>query len=73
MRTFSLQQLIAVVVSSNTVWSVVLFFLARNVNFLFPIQAKTFDYVYDGEDLLGQAQTGTGKTVGTASYRAVNA
>uniref|UniRef100_K1RHB2 RNA helicase n=1 Tax=Magallana gigas TaxID=29159 RepID=K1RHB2_MAGGI len=35
----------------------------RNVNYLFPIQYKTFDHVYNGEDVIGQARTGTGKTV----------
>ncbi|KAI0212098.1 hypothetical protein LSAT2_002989 [Lamellibrachia satsuma] len=34
----------------------------HGVKFLFPIQAKTFDYVYDGEDVIAQARTGTGKT-----------
>lgn len=35
---------------------------ARGVNFLFPIQAKTFHHVYSGKDLIAQARTGTGKT-----------
>ncbi|KAB0357924.1 hypothetical protein FD754_002080 [Muntiacus muntjak] len=35
---------------------------ACGVNFLFPIQAKTFHHVYGGRDLIAQAQTGTGKT-----------
>ncbi len=35
----------------------------RNIRFLFPIQYKTFDYVYDGCDVIGQARTGTGKTL----------
>jgi len=30
---------------------------------LFPIQAKTFDFVYDGKDVIGRARTGTGKTL----------
>lgn len=38
------------------------FFTARGVNFLFPIQAKTFHHVYSGKDLIAQARTGTGKT-----------
>ncbi|XP_061820236.1 nucleolar RNA helicase 2 [Nerophis lumbriciformis] len=35
---------------------------ARGVSYLFDIQVKTFDCVYDGEDVLAQARTGTGKT-----------
>nr|XP_057944806.1 nucleolar RNA helicase 2 [Doryrhamphus excisus] len=35
---------------------------ARGVSYLFDIQVKTFDPVYDGEDVLAQARTGTGKT-----------
>ncbi|XP_054627282.1 nucleolar RNA helicase 2 [Dunckerocampus dactyliophorus] len=35
---------------------------ARGVSYLFDIQVKTFDSVYDGEDVLAQARTGTGKT-----------
>lgn len=35
----------------------------RGVKFLFPIQYLTFDDVYDGKDLIGQARTGTGKTL----------
>ncbi|XP_006889064.1 PREDICTED: nucleolar RNA helicase 2 [Elephantulus edwardii] len=35
---------------------------ARGVNYLFPIQAKTFHHVYSGKDLIAQARTGTGKT-----------
>uniref|UniRef100_A0A671Y527 RNA helicase n=1 Tax=Sparus aurata TaxID=8175 RepID=A0A671Y527_SPAAU len=35
---------------------------ARGVSYLFDIQAKTFNPVYDGEDLIAQARTGTGKT-----------
>ena len=27
----------------------------RGIKYLFPIQAKTFNYVYDGEDVIGQA------------------
>ena len=37
-------------------------FSARGVSYLFDIQAKTFNPVYDGEDLIAQARTGTGKT-----------
>ncbi|XP_073320023.1 nucleolar RNA helicase 2 [Pagrus major] len=35
---------------------------ARGVTYLFDIQAKTFNPVYDGEDVIAQARTGTGKT-----------
>ncbi|XP_070544483.1 nucleolar RNA helicase 2-like [Ptychodera flava] len=38
----------------------------RGVTYLFPIQAKTFDYVYDGQDVIAQARTGTGKTLAFA-------
>ncbi|KAI4880014.1 hypothetical protein NFI96_031325 [Prochilodus magdalenae] len=35
---------------------------ARGVKYLFDIQVKTFNPVYDGKDVIGQARTGTGKT-----------
>lgn len=35
----------------------------RGVKQLFPIQYLTFDHVYDGKDVIGQARTGTGKTL----------
>ncbi|TWW68196.1 Nucleolar RNA helicase 2 [Takifugu flavidus] len=35
---------------------------SRGVSYLFDIQVKTFDSVYDGEDVIAQARTGTGKT-----------
>ena len=35
----------------------------RGVKYLFPIQYTTFDPVYDGKDVIGQARTGTGKTL----------
>ena len=35
----------------------------RGVKHLFPIQYLTFNHVYDGKDLIGQARTGTGKTL----------
>ena len=31
------------------------FSLGKKINFLFPIQSETFDYIYDGEDLIAQA------------------
>ncbi|XP_041066097.1 nucleolar RNA helicase 2 [Carcharodon carcharias] len=34
----------------------------RGVTYLFPIQAQTFNYIYDGNDCVAQARTGTGKT-----------
>ncbi|KAI9034504.1 P-loop containing nucleoside triphosphate hydrolase protein [Hyaloraphidium curvatum] len=36
---------------------------SKGINSLFPIQAKTFDPIFDGKDLLGRARTGTGKTL----------
>ncbi|XP_078576363.1 nucleolar RNA helicase 2-like isoform X2 [Branchiostoma floridae x Branchiostoma japonicum] len=36
---------------------------ARNVVKLFPVQYSTFDFVYDGWDVITQARTGTGKTL----------
>ncbi|XP_064418689.1 nucleolar RNA helicase 2 isoform X2 [Latimeria chalumnae] len=35
---------------------------ARGVAYLFPVQVKAFNYVYNGKDLIAQARTGTGKT-----------
>ncbi|XP_031696421.1 nucleolar RNA helicase 2-like, partial [Anarrhichthys ocellatus] len=35
---------------------------ARGASYLFDIQIKTFNAVYDGEDVIAQARTGTGKT-----------
>ncbi|CAG8516808.1 3033_t:CDS:2 [Funneliformis mosseae] len=35
----------------------------RGVEALFPIQAATFDLIYDGKDVLARAKTGTGKTL----------
>uniref|UniRef100_A0AAX7TP54 RNA helicase n=1 Tax=Astatotilapia calliptera TaxID=8154 RepID=A0AAX7TP54_ASTCA len=35
---------------------------SRGVSYLFDIQVKTFNHVYDGEDVIAQARTGTGKT-----------
>ncbi|XP_037341444.2 nucleolar RNA helicase 2 [Pungitius pungitius] len=35
---------------------------ARGATYLFDIQVKTFNPVYDGEDVIAQARTGTGKT-----------
>ncbi|KAM7429486.1 Nucleolar RNA helicase 2 [Porites harrisoni] len=38
----------------------------NKINYLFPIQSETFDYIYDGQDIIGQARTGTGKTLSFA-------
>lgn len=35
---------------------------ARGVTHLFDIQVKTFNSIYSGKDVIGQARTGTGKT-----------
>uniref|UniRef100_A0A8C8AFM5 RNA helicase n=1 Tax=Otus sunia TaxID=257818 RepID=A0A8C8AFM5_9STRI len=35
---------------------------ARGVKYLFPVQVRTFQPIYDGKDLIAQARTGTGKT-----------
>ena len=32
-----------------------LLYAGKNINYLFPIQAETFDYIYDGLDLIAQA------------------
>lgn len=38
----------------------------RNVEFLFPVQAESFQYIYEKKDCLVQAYTGTGKTLAFA-------
>jgi ATP-dependent RNA helicase DDX21 len=38
----------------------------KGINALFEIQAKTFDTIYDGKDVLARARTGTGKTLAFA-------
>lgn len=38
------------------------YFTARGVKYLFPVQVKTFQPIYDGKDVIAQARTGTGKT-----------
>lgn len=30
-------------------------FLEKKISYLFPIQSETYDYIYDGEDLIAQA------------------
>ncbi|KAL0964678.1 hypothetical protein UPYG_G00327470 [Umbra pygmaea] len=39
---------------------------ARGISYLFDIQTQTFNSVYDGKDVIGQARTGTGKTLAFA-------
>jgi len=36
---------------------------SRGYNVLFPIQANTYDHIYDGKDVIGRALTGSGKTL----------
>eukprot|EP01127_Copromyxa_protea_P012512 TRINITY_DN327_c0_g1_i1.p1 TRINITY_DN327_c0_g1~~TRINITY_DN327_c0_g1_i1.p1 ORF type:complete len:750 (+),score=248.34 TRINITY_DN327_c0_g1_i1:65-2314(+) len=36
---------------------------ASGITTLFPIQARAFDSIYDGLDMVGKARTGTGKTL----------
>ncbi|KAJ0551761.1 putative RNA helicase [Helianthus annuus] len=36
---------------------------AKGIEALFPIQARTFDSIFDGLDLIGKAKTGQGKTL----------
>ncbi|KAI8332239.1 P-loop containing nucleoside triphosphate hydrolase protein [Chlamydoabsidia padenii] len=38
----------------------------KGIKSLFEIQAKTFDTIYDGKDVLARARTGTGKTLAFA-------
>lgn len=38
----------------------------KGINYLFPIQSKTFDIAYDGHDLVGRDRTGSGKTLAYA-------
>ncbi|ORX51553.1 DEAD-domain-containing protein [Hesseltinella vesiculosa] len=39
---------------------------SHGIHSLFEIQAKTFDAIYDGNDVLARARTGTGKTLAFA-------
>ena len=39
---------------------------ARGVDALFPIQAATFNLIYEGNDVIGRARTGMGKTLAFA-------
>jgi superfamily II DNA/RNA helicase len=38
----------------------------KEIEYLFPIQAKTFDIAYDGHDIVGRDRTGSGKTMAYA-------
>jgi ATP-dependent RNA helicase DDX21 len=38
----------------------------RGFKCMFPIQAMTFDHIFDGKDLIGRARTGSGKTLSFA-------
>ena len=38
----------------------------RGVKALFPIQAATFDLIFEGKDMIGRARTGMGKTLAFA-------
>ena len=40
--------------------------LATGITCLFPIQAATFNHIYNGKDLIAKARTGTGKTLAFA-------
>ena len=37
--------------------------LKTGINYLFPIQAKSFNPIYEGRDLIGKDRTGSGKTL----------
>ncbi|XP_030342400.2 nucleolar RNA helicase 2-like [Strigops habroptila] len=39
---------------------------AQGVKYLFPVQVRTFQPIYDGKDVIAQARTGTGKTISFA-------
>jgi ATP-dependent RNA helicase DDX21 len=37
--------------------------ISKGIDYLFPIQAATFDMILDGNDMVGRARTGQGKTL----------
>jgi ATP-dependent RNA helicase DDX21 len=37
--------------------------ISKGIDYLFPIQAATFDLILDGSDMVGRARTGQGKTL----------
>ena len=43
-------------------WLIFTLPIGRGVSYLFDIQVKTFNSIYDGKDVVAQARTGTGKT-----------
>jgi len=52
-------------ISSKRVPDVIVQTLAKDgITEMFPIQAQTFDPIFDGKDILGRAHTGSGKTLG---------
>jgi len=40
---------------------------------LFPIQSKSYDVVYDGNDIIGRARTGTGKVKKKIALKKIHA
>lgn len=41
--------------NNNNINFLLSFFAENKINYLFPIQSETFDYIYDGQDIIGQA------------------
>ena len=39
----------------NLIHSVVIFFAAKGIKYLFPVQARTFQIISDGSDVITQA------------------
>ena len=52
--------------SSIKTSSPILYSLDRNVEFLFPVQTQSYQYIYEQKDCVVQAYTGTGKTLAFA-------
>ena len=48
---------VTVIIQNNSVSTIVncCIFLERGIKYLFPIQAKTFDLIYEGNDVIGKA------------------
>ena len=40
--------------------------VARGITCLFPIQKATYEFVYQGDDVIGKDRTGSGKTLSYA-------
>lgn len=36
---------------------------SQNINFFFPIQARTFNQIFTKKDVIGRDRTGSGKTI----------